>query len=81
MDRQKDKLRQIEDLRMRGICPHTKRRTLKTRTEIQEMRSPWLWSRRRDWIPTLGPLAQINRLKFRRSVQRVSYAQDGQKAN
>ena len=40
---------------MRGVCPHTERRPPKTRTEIQEMRFPWLRSQRRDRIPTLDP--------------------------
>ena len=61
---------------MRGVHRHTERRPLKTRTEIQEMCFPWLWSRRRDRILTLGARAQTNRPKFRRNVQRVVYAQD-----
>ena len=40
----------------------------------QEMCFPWLWTRRRDRIPTLGPRAQANRPKFGRRVQRVGYA-------
>ena len=66
---------------MRGVCPHTARQPPKTKTEIQEMRFPWLQSKRRDRIPTLGPRAQTNRPKFGHSVPRVGYAQDNQKVN
>ena len=57
---------------MRGVRPHTERRPPKTRTEIKEMRFPRVWTQRRDQIPTLGPRAQSNRLKFNESAMHKS---------
>ena len=40
---------------MRGIRLCAERQSPKGRTKVQEVHLSWLWTRRPDWILTLGP--------------------------